>query len=333
MSANEIRIVDIGEVDELVVLFVHASLERMGTAPMLKEASIGEAEFAVTAYRAHEPGTIARAAIQDGEIVGLVCARLMEIGVDHPGYTYLPESFVNVAVSGWHFRDAAALDHLPRLLEPVRFRARELGITRLSVDTRAGDWLGQSAWAALGLRKDNVLAGRTSKLSLSAPLNAVDVREARAEDIEAIVGLTFEQYAFHADFTRSGMRADQVAEPTRRMVEELLDPTTSSACFVALVHGEVVACISSYALSVSDGLPATAWVPRSHGYIGLASVSPLHRSAGIGRSLVVRVMQQLSDSGHEYVLLNYTDDNHMSRSFWQSHGFTTITESFTGHIL
>lgn len=272
----------------------------------------------------------------DGEARAIVCASLEIADENHPGYTYLPERYAQVALSGWHIITAADARLLPRLLAAVRADAQRRGIRRLMVQTRPHDWIGGSAWRQLGLRPDTVMAGRRA---IACPTPGTPglhnaVRRAGAADEDALVALSMEEYAYHAEHTRTGTRADQVDGPTRQIVRGWIDGTDGQGAYVALDgDGRVIGCLAVETIDLPAGSPGRYYYPASYGYIGMTSVTADARRGGVGKVLAARAIDHFAAAGVEHVMLHYVDDNPVSRPFWTAMGFSPHVVTLAGDVL
>lgn len=270
---------------------------------------------------------------RQGEVVAVVGATLETCTPDDEQYTYSRPAVATITVSTWHVESAeAGAAALPRLLERIESDARALGITHVSVQVRAGDWIGESIWLALGFREEQIFAGRGTAASVSRRAKpGLVVRPASAVDSDALAALAREEILHHALNTANGTAPDQSAETIRRSVEESLEAAAggNSAVFIA---GRVGIALGSTHLSILEAAewsPGLLYLPRRYGYIGLTSVTASARGSGVGSALTEAAVTFLRDRGVEHVFLHFASDNVLSRSFWTTRGFAPVITTFT----
>lgn len=339
---NDTRIVRVSDAPRAALALTERELAREAPPPLVDVAPPDPAVVARAVLARSldaDRGVSAWVALApDGTARALVASALEVADETHPTYTYLPERYAIVPAPSWHVAAVDDLALLPELVRRIGEDAGLLGIRRLVVHLRADAWAAGSAWRQLGLLPDAVWAfWRGVGASPGAPARGVTVRVAEPRDEDAMVALSFEEYRYHADHTRTGTRTDQVEAPTRAIVRAAITGTSpgadgASGAFVAESDGRVLGCLSWEVIELPATSSARFHTPARYGYIGLTSVTAAERGRGIGRALAARALDEFSRMGVRDVSLHYIDDNPLSRTFWNRLGFAPHIVTLAGDV-
>jgi GNAT superfamily N-acetyltransferase len=138
------------------------------------------------------------------------------------------------------------------------------------------------------------------------------IREVRAEDVPAVVGLVHEL----AEYERSAESCTLTGE---RLHTALFGPDAVARCHVAEVAGEVVGCAIWF-------LNFSTWrgVPGVH--LEDLFVRPEHRGSGLGRALLAALAAVCAERGYGRLEWQVLDWNEPSIGFYRSLGAVAMDE-------
>ena len=138
------------------------------------------------------------------------------------------------------------------------------------------------------------------------------IREARAEDVPAIVGLVHEL----AEYERSPESCTLTDEQLRAA---LFGPDAVAHCHVAEVGGEVVGCAIWFRnFSTWRGVPGV--------YLEDLVVRPTHRGSGLGRALLAALAAVCTERGYARLEWQVLDWNEPSIGFYRALGAVPMDE-------
>jgi len=138
------------------------------------------------------------------------------------------------------------------------------------------------------------------------------IREARAEDVPAVVGLVHEL----AEYERSPESCTLTEE---QLHAALFGPEAVARCHVAEVGGEVVGCAIWFRnFSTWRGVPGI--------YLEDLFVRPAHRGSGLGRALLAALAAVCTERGYARLEWQVLDWNEPSIGFYKSLGAVPMDE-------
>jgi GNAT superfamily N-acetyltransferase len=138
------------------------------------------------------------------------------------------------------------------------------------------------------------------------------IREARAEDVPAVVGLVHEL----AEYERSPESCTLTKE---QLHAALFGPEAVARCHVAEVAGEVVGCAIWFLnFSTWRGVPGI--------YLEDLFVRPTHRGSGLGRALLAALAADCDERGYARLEWQVLDWNEPSIEFYRSLGAMPMDE-------
>ena len=144
---------------------------------------------------------------------------------------------------------------------------------------------------------------------------ALQVREARRQDVAAVSLLWQEMMAFHRERdSRFRFQPAAVKEFEQHFISTLR--SRDAAIFVAESEGEVVGYILGEMHSRKPLYPI-----GKYGFISDVAVAYACRRQGIGRALVARLMEWFRRKGATAIELFVAEANPISEAFWTSMGF------------
>ena len=152
------------------------------------------------------------------------------------------------------------------------------------------------------------------------PAMQMVIRQARAEDVAAILPLWRELMRHHAELDpQYRLVPDAPAQAEAHLHAELTAP---DSILLVAVYGSAI--LGYCRASVRQ--PSPVFVPSPQGFISELHVSPVYRRRGVGRGLFEHVKRCFGERGVyrlELVTLNANDD---SGAFWQSMGCEPYAE-------
>ena len=138
------------------------------------------------------------------------------------------------------------------------------------------------------------------------------IREARKEDVPAVVGLVHEL----AEYERAPESCTLTAE---QLHAALFGPEAVARCHVAEVEGEVVGCAIWFCnFSTWRGEPGI--------YLEDLFVRPAHRGSGLGRQLLAALAAVCAERGYARLEWQVLDWNEPSIGFYRSLGAVAMDE-------
>jgi GNAT superfamily N-acetyltransferase len=138
------------------------------------------------------------------------------------------------------------------------------------------------------------------------------IREARGEDVAAVVGLVHEL----AEYERS---AELCTLTEEQMHTALFGPAPVACCHVAEVAGEVVGCAIWFVnFSTWRGVPGL--------YLEDLFVQPAHRGTGLGRALLAALAAVCAERGYGRLEWQVLDWNEPSIRFYRTLGAVPMDE-------
>jgi GNAT superfamily N-acetyltransferase len=138
------------------------------------------------------------------------------------------------------------------------------------------------------------------------------IREARPEDVPAVVGLVHEL----AEYERSPELCTLTGE---QLHAALFGPEAVARCHVAEVEGEVVGCAIWFRnFSTWRGVPGI--------YLEDLYVRPSHRGSGLGRALLAELAAVCVERGYARLEWQVLDWNEPSIGFYRSLGAVAMDE-------
>ena len=138
------------------------------------------------------------------------------------------------------------------------------------------------------------------------------IREAREEDVPAVVGLVHEL----AEYERAPESCTLTAE---QLHAALFGPEAVARCHVAEVEGEVVGCAIWFLnFSTWRGVPGI--------YLEDLFVRPAHRGSGLGRQLLAALAAVCAERGYARLEWQVLDWNEPSIGFYRSLGAVAMDE-------
>jgi GNAT superfamily N-acetyltransferase len=138
------------------------------------------------------------------------------------------------------------------------------------------------------------------------------IREAREEDVPAVVGLVHEL----AEYERAPESCTLTAE---QLHVALFGPEHVAHCHVAEVEGEVVGCAIWFLnFSTWRGVPGI--------YLEDLFVRPTHRGSGLGRQLLAALAAVCAERGYARLEWQVLDWNEPSIGFYRSLGAVPMDE-------
>jgi GNAT superfamily N-acetyltransferase len=138
------------------------------------------------------------------------------------------------------------------------------------------------------------------------------IREARAEDVPAVVGLVHELAEYE--------RAPELCTLTEEQLHAaVFGPDAVARCHVAEVAGEVVGCAIWFLnFSTWRGVPGV--------YLEDLFVRPSHRGSGLGRALLAELAAICAERGYGRLEWQVLDWNEPSIGFYKSLGAVAMDE-------
>ena len=138
------------------------------------------------------------------------------------------------------------------------------------------------------------------------------IREAREEDVPAVVGLVHEL----AEYERAPESCTLTAE---QLHAALFGPEAVARCHVAEVEDEVVGCAIWFLnFSTWRGVPGI--------YLEDLFVRPAHRGSGLGRALLAALAAVCAERGYARLEWQVLDWNEPSIGFYRSLGAVPMDE-------
>lgn len=291
----------------------------------------GNREAAVEAILGELTGSdvSAWAAVTGGRMRAVFGAVLRHVTEQDPDYTYMPARYALVSLPRWHVRADDDWAYAPDLLDHISRDAARAGIERLSIDLPVDQGRGMRTILDAGFIPDVILAARPTRPGEESALPGVRIRTACDDDAPALLALTLEEADYHAEHTRSGIRANQDPGPSKRHVTTWLESqrTGGLPTFVAEAGGRVVGMLPL--ARVAGG--GDAHVPEDYGYVASTCITASARGRGIGTGLVERALGAAHERGITMLLLHYVADNPTAEPFWTARGFTPVTATLTRH--
>jgi GNAT superfamily N-acetyltransferase len=138
------------------------------------------------------------------------------------------------------------------------------------------------------------------------------IREAREEDVPAVVGLVHEL----AEYERAPESCTLTAE---QLHAALFGPEAVARCHVAEVEGEVVGCAIWF-------LNFSTWRGVAGIHLEDLFVRPAHRGSGLGRALLAALAGVCADRGYARLEWQVLDWNEPSIGFYRSLGAVPMDE-------
>jgi GNAT superfamily N-acetyltransferase len=140
----------------------------------------------------------------------------------------------------------------------------------------------------------------------------VPIREARADDVPAVVGLVHEL----AEYERSPELCTLTEDQLHAAV---FGPEAVARCHVAEVAGEVVGCAVWFRnFSTWRGVPGI--------YLEDLFVRPSHRGSGLGRALLAELAAVCAERGYARLEWQVLDWNEPSIGFYRALGAVPMDE-------
>ena len=151
------------------------------------------------------------------------------------------------------------------------------------------------------------------------------IREATAQDTDALIGLLYESDILHWNALPDHF--DDPGEPARGedYVNHLLDEE-NGAILVAELAGVIVGLVQ---LAVFDDRSGPHRRKRPHAAIGDLVVTSEHRRTGIGRMLMAAAHDWAKARGAAEIELNVWDVNRDAAAFYQSLGYETAQRTMS----
>jgi GNAT superfamily N-acetyltransferase len=187
------------------------------------------------------------------------------------------------------------------------------------IDLPAGDQEVQDAWVTLGFGRWNSAAVRGT-----GPVNyvrkpGVEIRRARAEDIDVVMRLVDTLNRHHAQAPMFWPMLRATDEATREFnLASIRDP--QNPYFIAYDNGRAVA-LQSFLRPGSTPLIVEA---EKTVYLYDAVVEMDVRSSGIGSLLLDHAMAWARERGIERCALHFAGGNPSGAPFWLGHGFVPV---------
>lgn len=248
------------------------------------------------------------------------------VGVDHPGYTYMPPTLAAIGSGHVWRREDVSLLALDTLIDGLWRQIHRRGVDRLTFWTAPSDWVLISALSSRGFFADTIYAARTASAGLPPLAIRWPIRLARATDREKLLDLFIQEQQHHAALVSSGMRGEQDPAPSHREIDDWLDKATSSTAIVATTSGDAVVGVVVYNRFVNSTDPT---FPAEYGYLTMASVDAAHRRLGVGRALAVHALQDWAERDITVSSLHYSPDNLTGSRLWSSLGYAPLVTSWT----
>jgi GNAT superfamily N-acetyltransferase len=138
------------------------------------------------------------------------------------------------------------------------------------------------------------------------------IREARADDVAAVVGLVHEL----AEYERSPQLCTLTED---QLHAALFGPDAVAHCHVAEVEGEIVGCAIWFRnFSTWRGVPGI--------YLEDLFVRPSHRGGGLGKALLAELAAVCAERGYARLEWQVLDWNEPSIGFYRSLGAVAMDE-------
>jgi len=147
------------------------------------------------------------------------------------------------------------------------------------------------------------------------PVAPFIIREARRQDVGAIVMLWKEMMAFHA---ACDVRFRFTPDAPKDFQNHLMSTLRSRAAYVlvAQAHEQVIGYIMGEVQERKPIYPA-----GKYAFISDICVTAAHRRSGVGRALVQNLLERFQQRGVTAVELFVAEANPVSVAFWQAMGF------------
>jgi ribosomal protein S18 acetylase RimI-like enzyme len=252
-------------------------------------------------------------------------------------YSYMPPRYFLAPLPACQaVSDKAALEAFPLLLEAVREANRARQIQRIQLTVGVHNWVQGAVWRRLGFVPDSVMAGQPMagwQASGRKIPDGLSVRDATANDLDALTDLALEEHLYHARHTDSGVSPDQPRQTAYRIAEEQIQRAPEAgqqllAEYLApgVAMPQPAGSLSSSFIELDESRVSRLWLPPNYGYIGLTSVSETVRGQGVGRVLTETAMTWFGKRNAQTVFLHYVSTNRLSVPFWSKMGFAPYLE-------
>ncbi|MBN2225109.1 MAG: GNAT family N-acetyltransferase [Deltaproteobacteria bacterium] len=144
----------------------------------------------------------------------------------------------------------------------------------------------------------------------------IEIAEAKAQDVSAIIELWKELMDFHIALNPFYT----LSEDARERFEEFLRQNIASPdCLVLAARDD--SAVVGYCLSFVAHHPPVLKLQR-HGFISDIAVTKRYRGRGIGTAMAGRVREWFADRGITRIELRVSAFNAAGRPFWEKQGFT-----------
>jgi ribosomal protein S18 acetylase RimI-like enzyme len=190
------------------------------------------------------------------------------------------------------------------------------------IEVPASDPATLAAWADLGFGRDRVLAGKDTNFTTRTQDPALEIRQARPEDIDIIIKLELDLFSYHSAAPIYHPYLPEALASLQAIHEKgLADPT--SVYWLAYRANQVVGLeiLRPPPLTISPEI----LTPEHATYLSSGYTLPNERSSGVGTALLARSMRWAKESGYTYCTLHYASSNWYARHFWQQNGFAPIS--------
>lgn len=198
----------------------------------------------------------------------------------------------------------------------------KIGAFTHTIAVNCADRATVDTWFELGFGLDQVRGVQSLRRSALATNGATDlqVRAARVDDLDQLVGLAREVTRFHAE---SPMLRPALSDHDF-VREELIKGIEAADSLV------VVADLGQRLAGFFQLNPDNHFVDTAR--IGIAGVGPSERHQGVGTAILDFAMDWASRVGFRFCAVEWTSPNLTSDRFWRSRGFQPLQYKLTRRI-
>ena len=295
-----IRSLDLDDLDEVAALVAREHNEARDRQPLMSAAFLDPRNCHEVLTDLLADGFVGVVAVDGGRRVGVMCGHTTE------GVGFVPAHGLAVEPDGAD--PTAVVVRLFGELAPVLL---DEGASRFTIDHVGLDPLG-TALNNLGFGRASVFATQVPRPIETSP--PVEARIASPADLDVIAALSQIELTHRSVPPIYDPNQPRTVAETRVLHERLFDD--GAVHFLARREGDDIGL-----LTVEFSSPAPRLCPQGQPYIGPTATHPDVRNQGVGRALVLVVLDWANSAGHATVSVDFDSANPLSRPFWLGLGF------------
>ena len=267
----------------------------------------------------HWPGVAGVAALDGGRLVGFLLGAVVLMPPTNRSAPFLAPRAGVVPYHGHATTPGAANEIWAAMYEALAPAWVDAACYAHYVHLAPSEAGPEEAWRGLGFAPDTVAALRATDPP-SAPAPGLEIRRARPDELETVMGFSSALLAHHA---RPPMYIPRLRETERdeRTYQAKLLADPACAHWLAFRDGEAVGMQS---FQPPPAFLSPLVVPEAATYLLQGVTLSAARGTGVGRALLARSMAWARDAGHQTCLLHFLGMNRVAARFWLGSGFRPV---------